>query len=342
MLALAAIASETRHHQVQKGETLYSISRQYGLKVTDLTAANPVLKSKPLRSGQKLIIPEKGAVKADPPLWKPPLPKETPSTKSAPEPAATGSIHVIQEGETLYGLARRYGVTVSQLQKANPHKNPARLTRGMKLVIPGNASSASMSARTKDTPPSPLPASEDKDEPFLKEEEDEPEEEVRYVHLGRIKNRLDSVPIRRKWQYLVVHHSGTREGNARYFDYYHRKVRGMENGLAYHFVIGNGVDSGDGEIEVGSRWTRQIQGGHVKGEALNEISIGVCLVGNFEETRPSKAQIIALVELVRYINQRCGRAQPEFLMHREINVRHTACPGKKFPMKELRALIKSS
>src|SRR4030095_14194873 len=65
---------------------------------------------------------------------------------------------------------------------------------------------------------------------------------------------------RRRWQFIVVHNSGTRQGNARAFDYYHRKVRRMQNGLAYHFVIGNGTSSGNGQIEVGDRWRRQING----------------------------------------------------------------------------------
>src|SRR4029434_8725596 len=55
---------------------------------------------------------------------------------------------------------------------------------------------------------------------------------------------------RRRWQFIVVHNSGTRQGNARAFDYYHRRVRRMRNGLAYHFVIGNGTSTGDGAIEV--------------------------------------------------------------------------------------------
>src|SRR5262249_38090416 len=76
---------------------------------------------------------------------------------------------------------------------------------------------------------------------------------------------------RRRWQFIVVHNSGTRQGNARVFDYYHRHVRRMQNGLAYHFVIGNGTSTGNGQIEVGDRWRRQINGGHVHSDYLNNI-----------------------------------------------------------------------
>ena len=58
---------------------------------------------------------------------------------------------------------------------------------------------------------------------------------------------------------------------------------GMQNGLAYHFVIGNGTDTQDGQIEMGSRWLKQLQGGHVKNHYINEVGIGICLVGNFKK-----------------------------------------------------------
>jgi hypothetical protein len=66
----------------------------------------------------------------------------------------------------------------------------------------------------------------------------------------------------------------------------------MSNGLAYHFVIGNGTSSGNGEIEVGNRWRRQINGGHVHSDYLNNISLGICLVGDFNrgqaDPRPAR------------------------------------------------------
>ncbi|PYL46749.1 MAG: hypothetical protein DMF40_11190 [Verrucomicrobia bacterium] len=74
--------------------------------------------------------------------------------------------------------------------------------------------------------------------------------EVTYRYLSRyVRNEIDRAPVmRRRWQFIVVHNSGTRQGSARIFDYYHRHVRRMKNGLAYHFVIGNGTSTGDGQI----------------------------------------------------------------------------------------------
>jgi N-acetyl-anhydromuramyl-L-alanine amidase AmpD len=136
---------------------------------------------------------------------------------------------------------------------------------------------------------------------------------------------------RRRWQFIVVHNSGTRQGNARVFDYYHKHVRRMQNGLAYHFVIGNGTSTGNGQVEVGDRWRRQINGGHVHSDYLNNISLGICLVGDFNRDQPTRAQLEACEELIKYLQERCGKMQVR--PHREVNPPRwaTDCPGDVFP-----------
>jgi hypothetical protein len=141
---------------------------------------------------------------------------------------------------------------------------------------------------------------------------------------------------RRRWQFIVVHNSGTRQGNARAFDYYHRNVRRMRNGLAYHFVIGNGTSSRNGQIEVGDRWRRQINGGHVHSDYLNNISLGICLVGDFNRDQPTRAQLESCEELIRYLRERCGKVGMRSIIvkpHREMNPPRwaTDCPGDDFP-----------
>ena len=107
------------------------------------------------------------------------------------------------------------------------------------------------------------------------------------IHLRAQYTSLPLVTINRprinttKWKNIIAHHSATGNGNAKIFDAAHRR-RGMENGLAYHFIICNGTNgSADGKVEVGNRWLRQIKGGHVKSETYNANSIGICVVGNF-------------------------------------------------------------
>lgn len=101
--------------------------------------------------------------------------------------------------------------------------------------------------------------------------------------------------------------------------------------MAYHFVVGNGTSSGNGEIEIGDRWRRQINGGHVHSDYLNNIGLGICLVGDFNRDRPTKAQMEATEELVKYLRQRCGKA--DVRPHREMNPPRwaTDCPGDAFP-----------
>ena len=157
-----------------------------------------------------------------------------------------------------------------------------------------------------------------------------------YTYLSpSIRAAIDRAPVRRgRWKYIVVHNSGTREGNARVFDIYHKRVRHMQNGLAYHFVIGDGHGSGDGQIEIGDRWKRQINGGHVASDYLNDIALGICLVGDFNRDLPTKAQTGALEELVSYLRERVGKSQGRRAIvhaHKEINPRPTDCPGDRFP-----------
>ncbi len=139
---------------------------------------------------------------------------------------------------------------------------------------------------------------------------------------------------RSQWRHIIGHHSATRYGNAKIYGKAHRR-RGMENGLAYHFLIGNGVDSGDGEIEIGNRWKSQIEGGHVSQRSYNLNSIGVCVIGDFQKTSPTKNQIIAFKELVEYLKNDLLGGRPKFLVHKELKGEHTVCPGKYFPVSDM-------
>ena len=158
----------------------------------------------------------------------------------------------------------------------------------------------------------------------------------RYLTSATI-DAIRRAPVQRaRWKFIIVHNSGTRQGNARAFDYYHRHIRRMQNGLAYHFVIGNGTSSGNGQIEIGDRWRRQINGGHVHSDYLNNIALGICLVGDFNRDQPTRAQLEACEELIRYLRERCGTSDGRTQIvrpHREVNPPRwsTDCPGDAFP-----------
>ncbi len=144
------------------------------------------------------------------------------------------------------------------------------------------------------------------------------------------------VPLKRTWRYIVIHHSGTSEGSAAAFHKYHREVKGWD-GLGYHFVIGNGRGSGDGKVEVGFRWPKQMHGAHAGrppdgSNTMNETGIGICLVGDFNRGPPSAAQKRSLHELVDFLSAWCRIPKENIVLHRDI--RDTDCPGRRFPAAE--------
>ncbi len=129
----------------------------------------------------------------------------------------------------------------------------------------------------------------------------------------------------------MIHHSATATGSARSFDRAHRD-KGWDE-LGYHFVIGNGTGSGDGVIEVGSRWNSQKHGAHCKtpDNYFNEHGIGVCLVGDFTRTRPTPRQMESLRRLVAFLSDQCGIPVGRVTTHGAVT-RKTKCPGTNFPI----------
>ena len=144
----------------------------------------------------------------------------------------------------------------------------------------------------------------------------------------------------RQWEFIIIHHSATKTGNAEEFDASHRS-RGMINGLAYHFVIDNGTaDMPDGHIEVGTRWVTQLHGGHCRQGYINERGIGICLVGNFSKDQPTAKQLDALALLIRGLQYQFKIADDHILGHGEVIGEFSECPGKEFPWDELKKRLK--
>ncbi len=146
--------------------------------------------------------------------------------------------------------------------------------------------------------------------------------------------------ISSRWTTIVIHHSATDRGGAKRFDQYHRKSNGWDE-LGYHFVIGNGTDTPDGYVEVGSRWHKQKHGAHCKtqGNYHNEHGIGICLVGNFEKEHPTPRQLASLRELVSFLCARCQIPVGRVTTHRDVS-KKTQCPGQNFDLAALRRSLR--
>jgi LysM repeat protein len=225
---------------------------------------------------------------------------------------AADDSYIVKRGDTIYGIARKYGILPAALAERNGLSRSYHVYAGQRLSVPATA----LARQT----PSPT---------------DKPAQNKAHAALPRsIQRAIDKAPVQPgRWQYIVIHHSGVNTGTVKAMDKYHREVRRMENGLAYDFVIGNGSGMGDGEIAVGRRWTQQLDGGHLASEAQNKVAIGICLVGNFDEHRPTPREIDSLRALVEALLVRCKLSPRAVKTHQQINIVHTRCPGAKFPTK---------
>jgi hypothetical protein len=133
------------------------------------------------------------------------------------------------------------------------------------------------------------------------------------------------------WRWIVIHHSDDHAGCFAKYDRIHREQNGWD-GCGYHFVIGNGTESGDGEVEVTDRWVRQTHGAHAKtpDNRYNDYGVGIVLVGDFERGgQPTERQYRSLVRLTRWLMARYGVTADRVLRHSDCKA--TACPGRNFP-----------
>lgn len=143
------------------------------------------------------------------------------------------------------------------------------------------------------------------------------------------------------WRWIIIHHSASARGGASAFDRLHR-TKGWDE-LGYHFVVGNGSDTRDGEVEVGSRWRKQKWGAHAKtpDNKYNDFGIGVCLVGNFDVTRPSAKQLDAVAKLLAYLQRTYNIPAERIIGHGTVRLlahagTSTECPGRNLNIAQVR------
>lgn len=148
------------------------------------------------------------------------------------------------------------------------------------------------------------------------------------------------VPLFRndRWKYLIVHHSATASGSALVFEPMHIK-RGF-GGVGYHFIIDNGTyGKYDGEVEVTPRWLKQQVGAHTSAQGMNYKAIGICLVGNFDETVPSDKQLESLAYILKRLSKYYNIPKENIIGHTDAAGPTTHCPGSQFPWEKLRSML---
>lgn len=121
VLMLSAGTAEELIHILQKGETLYGVSRKYNVSPSAIMSFNNIDDPGKLKTGQKLKIP---------------------------------NVYTVQKGETLYGIARKLNVPVDALIAANKLTNDSKLKTGDMLYIPAAKQAASAGSATSSAVPS--------------------------------------------------------------------------------------------------------------------------------------------------------------------------------------------
>ena len=146
--ALFAVPNGFIYHTVEKGETLYSISRQYGLKPQDVAQYNETVGEKlTIRVGQKLKIPsnEPASTSSNPTA-------PSPATASAPEAKTSESYHIVQKGETVFSISKLYSISRTDLLSWNKIKDN-NIAVGQKLLIKTDGNTSSTPAEKPRTAP---------------------------------------------------------------------------------------------------------------------------------------------------------------------------------------------
>ena len=110
-------------HIVKKGETLYGLSKTYGVSQEDIIANNPQVRAG-LKLGQEIVIPQ-------------PSVKESANEQLNME----GNVlyHTIKQGETLYRLSKNYNISIENILKLNPGVSPENFKIGTVIKIVANA-----------------------------------------------------------------------------------------------------------------------------------------------------------------------------------------------------------
>ncbi len=119
--------STTIRYKVRSGETLSGIAQAYATTVTRLRSLNAMGRSDVLRAGQVIRVPAPAATVS---------PAPSTSVADAGQPGARPSSHLVRRGETLSGIAQKYGVSLAALREANGMTPRSVLRAGARIEIP--------------------------------------------------------------------------------------------------------------------------------------------------------------------------------------------------------------
>lgn len=114
-------SQKTIKHTVVSGESIYSIAKKYDVSESDIYELNPKSKGALLQLKTVLLIPNKKS--------KSKSNKEVSSSKNATE------THIVESGESLYKIAKKYDISLEKLKELNPNIKPESIQIGDKIVV---------------------------------------------------------------------------------------------------------------------------------------------------------------------------------------------------------------
>ena len=121
LVSVSALGADELVHVLQKGETLYGLSRKYHVPADAIMSLNKISNPDSLRAGQKLRIP---------------------------------GVYTVTKGDTLYGIARKFGVPVDLILSTNGLDRESTIKVGDTLIVPAAGTGVVSSAGTAASKPS--------------------------------------------------------------------------------------------------------------------------------------------------------------------------------------------
>jgi membrane-bound lytic murein transglycosylase D len=139
-------SAEAATHVVEEGETLWSISQKYGIRLSALKSKNRIRKDADLRIGMILNLKEPRKRGEEIPMYQESVPAPpTPAisqvaispvqSQESTAPSETETSHTVRAGETLFSISKKYGLSVDELKQLNGIGSQNLITVGQKLRI---------------------------------------------------------------------------------------------------------------------------------------------------------------------------------------------------------------
>ena len=145
-LSTTVLAQKTVKHEVQSGETLYSLARNYGVTVDAIKQANTFIEGENIIAGQVITIPNatksgtatttssSNPTAVAPAKQTPSLPQTQPSKKPGCK-----LMLLVEKKTTVYSICKEYGITEEEFHRANPEVEKSKIKKGKYVCIPYSA-----------------------------------------------------------------------------------------------------------------------------------------------------------------------------------------------------------